>query len=251
MKLWNNKSGFTQHHILNNIKSSVGFTLIEMLIAVSIFALVLIMATNIYIIINNSQRKVVTLQKIQEDVRFLFEAMAQDIRLSSINYSFYQDPANAINLHPEFGGDDNSVLALIDQSGNQIYYRLNVNKLQYCSGGCDFDDPLVWANITPESVEIIDLGVVITPGANPFEEVNQDLCNFNADCEIGYMCNLTAVPLSRCEYFNDGGNFQPKVIFSIYSRGVGRNIAEESELNMQSIISTRIFSGQVLNLNHE
>jgi len=234
MKLKNNKSGFT---------------LIEMLIAVSIFALVLIMATNIYMIINNSQRKVVTLQKIQEDVRFLFEAMAQDIRLSSINYSFYQD--SNINIHPLRGGEQNSLLALLDQSGNQVFYRLGGSgndKVQYCSGDCSLLIDENWQNITPESVEIIDLGVVITPSANPFEEVAEGTCpgGNHIECDIGYACIS-----NECKYFNDGGNFQPKVFFSIHSMGVGRNIAEESELYMQSIISTRIFPGQVLNLNHE
>lgn len=221
-----------------------------MLIAVSIFSLVLIVATNIYLIINNSQRKVVTLQKIQEDVRFLFEAMAQDIRLSSINYNFYQD--NTIYLHPSRIIDtDDEVLALIDQLGNQIYYRLSGGKVQYCSGGSGDCGLLVdgnWEDITPESVEVIDLDFVITPSANPFEEVVPDTCpgGNHTECDIGYTCVS-----NECKYFTDGGNFQPKVIISIHSKGVGRKIAEESELNMQSTISTRIFPGQVVNLNYE
>jgi len=228
-----------------NIKNNkIGFTLIEMLIAVSIFSLVLIAATNIYLIINNSQRKVVTLQKIQEDVRFLFDAMAQDIRLSSINYSFYQD--NNLNTHPLRDGDKNTVLALVDQLDNQIYYRLSGagNKVQYCENDCDLSDVNDWDDVTPESVEINDLRFIISPSADPFLEVNYPACNINDDCPVGYACSGT-----ECKYFNDGGNFQPKVIMSIYSRGVGKNIAEESELVMQSTISTRIFSGQIENLN--
>lgn len=225
-----------------------GFTLIEMIIAVAIFSLVLIVATNIYLIINNSQRKIVTLQKIQEDVRFLFDAIAQDIRLSSINYDYYQD--NSIGLHPDRSGFENNLLALIDQSGEQIFYRFNdtSNNLQYCSGECSITNPDVWENITPEQVEIRNAKFIISPSADPFVEVEHTPCINNGQCDdSGYMCESSGY----CEYYTDGNNFQPKVMFSIHSRGIGSTIAEESELIMQTTISTRIFPGQVKNSNYD
>ncbi len=218
-----------------------------MLIAISIFALVLIAITNVYLIFNNSQRKIVTLQKIQEDVRFLFDSIAQDIRLGSINYDYYQ--TNGIGIHPNRDGLNNSLLALIDQSGEQIFYNWNETtyKLQYCSGDCDLGNSADWENITPEQVEIVDLKFIIYPSADPFKEVAEEACTGNSQCETsGYVCNA-----GFCKYFSDGQNFQPKVLFSIKSRGVEQKIAQESELIMQSTISTRIFSSQIKNLNYD
>lgn len=239
---------------MRSINNKSGFTLIEMLIAVSIFSLVLIAATNIYLIINNSQRKVVTLQKIQEDVRFLFEAISQDIRLSSINYDFYI--TEGININPLRGGSDNNILALVDQNGVEIYYRQSDSgtEIQYCEVtediNCSLSNPDHWENITPTQVQINYVKFTIIPTADPYTESGEiDTCTSptHDTCTIGYYCTSS----NECRYSADGGNFQPKVIFSISSKGVERNIAEESELIMQSTISTRIFSGQIENLNYD
>jgi len=232
------------------MKKQSGFTLIEMIIAVAIFSLVLIAATNIYLIINNSQRKVVTLQKIQEDVRFLFDAISQDIRLGSINYEFYQD--EEIPLHPDRADRlDNTVLAMIDQDREQVYYRLNDtgDKIQYCSGqDCDLAVPADWDDITPDQVEILNLSFLVYPSADPFiDEPEVDCTNDNQCDPSGYVCGTA----NTCVYFTDGQNFQPKVLFSIKSRGIGSDLAEDSELLMQSIISTRIFPSEIKNLNYD
>ncbi|XOU94481.1 MAG: PilW family protein [Candidatus Kerfeldbacteria bacterium] len=238
-----------------------GFTLIEMLIAISIFSLVLIVATNIYITINNSQRKVVTQQKIQDDIRFLFEAIAQEIRLGSINYDFYEN--NNINLHTGLGGSDNSILAINSQSGDEIFFRRSSdpfntnngqgNKVEYCTvndfNDCALDDDTLWQSVTPAGVETLDLRFAITPSANPFVETSTVSCTSNAECDLGYVCDT--IDDYICEYDSDGQNFQPKVRFVLNSRGIGRNKGEESEILMQTIISTRIFTGAVQNLNYE
>ena len=237
--------------MLMNKNNNSGFTLIEMLIAISIFALVLIVATNIYITINNSQRKVVTMQKIQDDTRFLFEAMAQEIRLGSINYDFYE--INSIYLHPDRGGKDNYILAINSQAGDEIFFRRSGsgsgNKVQYCAvnnlNDCDFTIDSLWQNVTPEGVDILDLRFVISPSADPFIETMSESCSVDTDCGFGYACDTT------CKYDSDGGNYQPKVKFILQSYGVGKNIAEESEILMQTTISTRIFTGPVQNLNYE
>ncbi len=238
---------------INNTKSREGFTLIEMLIAISIFSLVLIVATNIYVTINNSQRKVVTMQKIQDDTRFLFEAMAQEIRLGSINYDFYE--SNGINLHPDpaLGGLDNYILAIDNQAGEEVFFRRSADsKVLYCIindlNDCDLSEDALWQSVTPDGVEILDLRFAISPSADPFIETTTVSCAINEDCDLGYACNTTD---NICEYYSDGGNFQPKVKFVMSSRGLGTNLADESEILMQTIISTRIFSGAVNNLNHD
>ena len=238
---------------MNKLKNNFGFTLIEMLIAVSIFSLVLVAATNIYLIVNNSQRKVVTLQKIQEDVRFLFEAMAQDIRLSSINYDFYID--NNINVHPLRGGNDNSILALIDQDGTDIFYRLGGtgSEIQYCevteTNTCSLSNADDWENITPDQVAINYLKFTIVPTADPYQEISPETCSGgnNDMCTIGYHCAVS----DECLYSTGGENFHPRVTISVSSTGVGSNLAEDSKLIMQTTVSTRVFPGPVENLNYD
>jgi len=241
-------------------KNQKAFTLIEMIISVSIFVLVLVIATNIYLVINNTQRKVVTMQRIQSDVRYLFEAIAQEIRLGQINYDFYID--NGIDLHPS-AGDDNTVLAVVNRSGDSIFFRLSSggDKAQYCEIDADNDCDLLvednWQNVTPEGVEVEHLRFIITPSADPFTddvmavECNADSGKTGACASVyGYSCPTSTDCLTvpcYCQYYADGQNFQPKVQIILKARGTARNIAEESEMIMQTTVTSRIISSEVKN----
>lgn len=237
-------------------KNQKAFTLIEMIIAVSIFVLVFVIATNIYLVINSTQRKVVTMQRIQSDVRYLFEAIAQEIRLGQINYDFYID--KEIDLHPSAG--DNTVLAVVNRSGDSIFFRLSGDKVQYCEidadNDCDLSVDDNWQNVTPEGVEVEHLRFIITPSADPFTDVMAVECvadsgKIGACATIyGYSCPISAdCPAAPCycQYYSDGNNFQPKVQIVLKAKGTARNIAEESEMIMQTIITSRIISSEVKN----
>jgi prepilin-type N-terminal cleavage/methylation domain-containing protein len=240
-------------------KNQKAFSLIEMIIAVSIFVLVLVIATNIYLVINNTQRKVVTMQRIQSDVRYLFEAIAQEVRLGQIDYDFYSE--NSIDFHPD-SGTDNTVLAVVNRSGNSIFFRLSSSgdKAQYCEIDADNDCDLLvednWQNVTPEGVKVEHLRFVITPSADPFTDVTAIECVADSGktgaCATvyGYSCSISAdCPIAPCycRYYSDGHNFQPKVQIILKARGTARNIAEESEMIMQTTVTSRIISSEVKN----
>lgn len=229
-----------------------GFTLIEMIIALSIFVLTVLIATNIYLIINNVQRRTLAMQKVQDDVRYLFEAMAQEVRLGRINYDYYLD--NSIDLHP-LAAADNEVLAVVNQLSESVFFRINSagDKVQYCKieqdSNCRLTFDEDWQDITPEGVRVIDLEFIITPSADPFIEPSlPDNCSIDNDCSLGlgYRCETT-----DCKYYTDGGNFQPKVRMVLKTESEDTKIPEQSRsINMQTIISSRITQGQVKNTNY-
>lgn len=242
-------------------KNKTGFTLIEMILALSIFVLVMVAAVNVYLIIYNSQQKIVAMQRVQDDVRYLFEAIAQDVRLSRINYSFYDDQPTPIDLHP-LAGSNNTVLALIDQSGGEFFYRLkpsgDKDKTQYCkvdgTNDCGMANDSLWADITPVSVSISHLQFRITPSADPF--IERDTSGL-VDC-LAITCANRDLPSYRCgagnycRYYSDGHNFQPKVQIVFRAEALNANIPEKSRtLSMQSTISTRIFQGKIQNEHYD
>ena len=66
------------------MKNKNGFTLIEVLVAVSVFSLVIVIALGLFTNIIRSQRKSVALQNVQENGRYLIDFMAKEIRMSEI-----------------------------------------------------------------------------------------------------------------------------------------------------------------------
>ena len=128
------------------------------------------------------------MQKVQDDVRYLFEAMAQEVRLGRINYDYYLDPDNSINLHPDTGGNNNEVLAVVNQLNEAVFFRLNSasDTVQYCKieqgSDCRLTIDEDWQDITPEGVKVDDLKFIITPSADPFAEPIPPACSINADC---------------------------------------------------------------------
>ncbi len=62
-----------------------GFTLIELLVAMTIFVVVISVVLNLFIISLRNQRKVIALQNVQDNARFLLGFIAKEIRMSQIN----------------------------------------------------------------------------------------------------------------------------------------------------------------------
>jgi len=245
-------------------KNIKGFTLIEMMTALAIFVVIMLIATNIYVVINNSQRRVVTMQKVMDDTRYLTEAIAQDIRLGRINYDFYSNATNnsvsAIDLHPEAVATV-KVLAVVNQLNETVFYNFlddDSNRVQYCkqeqATDCDLTEIASgWQDVTPEDVEITDMQFIISPSADPFTEVAGLPCpSGDVDCQtdsyISYRCDTN---IFQCAYYSDGNNFQPKVQLVVKAQGRDKKTVEQSRVHFQTVISTRPAKGKVSNTFYE
>ena len=225
-------------------KNEEGFTLVEMLVAVTIFSVTILVATNIYLTVSNAQQRTLAAQKIMGDVRTLFETVTQEVRLGQINYDYYVQ--NSIDLHPANPGGV-SILALKNQINELIFFRKNGTLVQFCqedtAGDCDSAGP-GWLDVTPDGVEIEDFKFVITPSADPFKEIGGQSCGTCSGDYLSYRCVATS-----CKYFNDGNNFQPKVKILIKSKSIAKRLAEQSKITLQTVVSSRILSGEVVNDN--
>lgn len=241
-----------------NINNGAGFTLIEMIVVLGIFTTVVLITLALYLNITQTQKRIVSLQKIQEDVRYTMEAMAQSIRLSSINYSFYKDPNNdgdysdAINLYPQSNSQP-AILALIDQAGNDVFYGKSGYTLKFCSTNttatCDYSNIAYWSDITPAEVNIVNLEFLITPSADPFSSptnLPSNCSNLATPCPKGYQCQASA-----CKYFSDGKNFQPKVRIMLSTQGASAALKERASISVQTTVTSRIANSAILNTNYD
>ncbi len=69
--------------MLTKIKQNKsGVTLLEMMVAVTIFTVVMLSATKIFQMVIESQRSAIAAQNLQESMRYAFEVMAKEIRMA-------------------------------------------------------------------------------------------------------------------------------------------------------------------------
>ena len=166
-------------------KDTQGFTLVEMLVVVAVFSIMMLVATNIFLIASKSSRKAASSQRVQGDVRFALEAIAREVRFGTIDYDCYapnpscdpEDLATPIDLVANAGRTE--FLALRDADGNRVRYAVmdvnGVPKLQVCFidigaeqiSKCDV--PEAWQIVTPEEVKITNSTFFLFPFLNPFK----------------------------------------------------------------------------------
>jgi len=80
-----------------------GLTLIELLVAMAIFIVVITVVFGLFSSAIKGQRRVIAMQNIQENARFILEFMAKEIRMSKINSS--SGTSNSLNITRSDGVD--------------------------------------------------------------------------------------------------------------------------------------------------
>ena len=71
--------------MLGEQQTKKGFTLIESMVAVAIFAILIISATSIFLSIIKSQRNTLSAKNAQESISYALEAMAKEIRMAKVD----------------------------------------------------------------------------------------------------------------------------------------------------------------------
>jgi type II secretory pathway pseudopilin PulG len=113
---------------LRKIRGESGFTIVEMVTTLFIFSLTMVFFSGAYIGSLNIQRRALNIQQAEENVNFLLEAMAKEIRVSVL------DPSNPDNNCPAL---PSSYLDLTHPINGSIRYYLSGNNLHRVVNGVD------------------------------------------------------------------------------------------------------------------
>jgi len=129
-----------------------GFTLIEMIVAVSLFTMVSFVAIGSLITIADANRKVNSLRTTMDNVNFAIESMSRDIRTGT-GYSVT---------------GDNKKISFTDQNGASVQYRYNVGQstIQVKKDGSNFKD-ITSPEIKIESAKFYVAGAGSGDGIQP------------------------------------------------------------------------------------
>ncbi len=73
------------NRLTNSLISSKGFTFIELLVAMSVFAIIITSIAGTFAAVINAHRKAVAIQNTEEAGRYILEMMGKEIRMGVIN----------------------------------------------------------------------------------------------------------------------------------------------------------------------
>lgn len=171
--------------------SRSAFTLLEVVVTMGIFSIISLVIVDIFLNSSREERRTFGRQNIQANTRTILETIARDIRLGTIDYSFYA--AKPL----EDGGLPKPVksVGLIMPDGSKVYYHcvypnLTWNGFPVPNQACEAVDTLRTSGVVvtgdaeirissgqqisdapilaAEGVRILDFSVLIQPASNPF-----------------------------------------------------------------------------------
>lgn len=148
---------------LQRAESEAGFTLIEAVVALGIFAIATTYAVSIFVQSNQVQKRTANIQRITADARYVLEVMSREVRLDHLDYNYtgYVLPLDGVQTE----------LALLDVNNQPIRFKRFDDgagrfSVQVCAGGeCDNN---IYYDITPKDLSVEKLAFYISPGQDPF-----------------------------------------------------------------------------------
>lgn len=217
----------------NKNKERSGFTLIELMISIVIFVIFLAIVSQSYFSIVRAQRRANEVRKMYSDVRIAMDYIAEEVRLSSIDYACYEGVGTVCEgvIQGTLFGGSTEHLALIRQGGTEKTFlkldedgRLVVKRLVRQEGefvpAPGYETGYV--SLTGDNVVFDQLNFAIFPDVNPYSNENVP---------------GTDVPI----YADNGTQFQPKV--GVYmSASSPEESPIEFDFDFQTTISSRVYS---------
>ncbi len=159
-----------------NIKVHKGFTLIELMVSLSILVLVILAAMAIYLRVIGTRSKTLGQINIQEDGQFLMSLIAKDIRSNQIDYENYGAYCDTIPSEVNIAVDQ---LCLENfTTGEEIIYKTttegadNSVVVSRCQAAdCQDGD---FSPITMSKLEVARLDFYIRPSSQPLTAGSTD-----------------------------------------------------------------------------
>lgn len=126
-----------------------GFTLLEIIVSMSIFALIVLMAISTFQSINEGQRSAIASQNTQESMRYAFEIMSKEMRTAQAR-------------NPKCGGTTNNKVFNVNSSQDILYF---LNKNNECTQYYIYENSLyikrnsggIGLPVTPDEVKVSNL----------------------------------------------------------------------------------------------
>ena len=185
-----------------------GFTLVEAMVSVAIFAILMVSATDIFLSIVRSQRNTLSSKNAQEAVNYALEIMSKELRMAKVDDGYCEAAQKVYAVFDENGqpveSEDGPTIKFRNYEDKCVVYELdNVNKrLKVTRDGS-------WAYMTPANITISDLSFYVQHGniqnEQPLVTVRFILSYFNSEAGQQTMQVQTSISSRSYENYEFGG----------------------------------------------
>ena len=126
----------------NIIKNKSGVSLLELMVAVSLFAMTILLASTIFQSVIKSQREAIVSQEMQENMRYSFEKLGKEIRTAQKDKDKTCIPSGRIYW------TDGTKLIFLNYHKECVCYYLDSGRLMISDQACAFGLPLTPGKIS-------------------------------------------------------------------------------------------------------
>lgn len=141
-----------------------GFTLMEVLVVVAIFSTAMVAVTDMFLMSNRAERKVLGREQLASTARVAVEQMARGVRQGRIDYARYADPAEGGALALE-----DTRLFLTAPGGGTASFRRSETGCPTGSSPCLLvEENGESASLTPQGAVVEQFSVIVNPVTDPF-----------------------------------------------------------------------------------
>jgi len=196
------------------IPKTKGFTLMEIVVAISLFVIASTLLVDIFTITQRTQVKLSGQTRVQADARYVMEIISRYARNYMIDYQYIIDQ-EGVNPIPR----QLNYLPLKDTQGNSIIFESSVSPTICPSGVSEClvirRNNSASASITPQGVNIKDITFYILPNRDPFV----------IDTSVG----------------GYRSNQQPQVTIVLVSETISERTGERQTNYLQTTVSSRVY----------
>lgn len=211
------------------IKLAKGTSLLELLVAITLFAVIILSATAIFKMVIDGQRNAIAAQNVQESIRYATERISKEIRTAQIAYRgsapSERDCRQLFN-GTEFNGDDavnkvyNIQISNLDSNKEALYFK---NKDNICVGYFLELDPVTIRNRLKVRIRKVSTGSAFEDFLTPVRTEVSNLKFYVADDLIGAFHSV-----------------QPRVLMVMDIKALGPAMHEQ-KMHVQTTISSRYY----------
>lgn len=156
--------------------SSSAFTLLEMIIAITVFTIFIGFAISTYLTFHRADQEALTMRSVMLETQAAMDNLAQAAKENAIDYDYYGSESSLLNL---------STLALVDSSGIAYIYEWNNEEEILTLSITDLDgnssEPVL---LHSESTRIKYVSFRIFPNASPYEIAAEEENQFQPNVRI-------------------------------------------------------------------